>query len=93
MGTDDNGYELAVWQSGKNSVPAPVFNRVNWSAWRRRGRTPKPTTLRRTASRASCAALRALRSAVFSGASAIVVVPNVEAAPHAGGKLIEQAIG
>ena len=50
--------------------------RVSWSAWRRRGRTPKPTTLRRTASRASCAALRALRSAVFSGASAIVVVPN-----------------
>ena len=39
--------------------------RVSWSAWRRRGRTPKPTTLRRTASRASCAALRALRPAVF----------------------------
>ncbi len=92
MGTDDNGYELAVWQSGKNSVPAPVFNRfiprftpvlgivetgrVSWSAWRRRGRTPKPTTLRRTASRASCAALRALRPAVFSGANAVVVVPD-----------------
>ena len=50
--------------------------RVSWSAWRRRGRTPKPTTLRRTASRASCAALRALRPAVFSGASAVVVVPD-----------------
>jgi len=60
---------------------SPVFGivetgRVSWSAWRRRGRTPKPTTLRRTASQASCAALRALRPAVFSGASAVVVVPD-----------------
>jgi hypothetical protein len=72
MGTDDNGYDLAVWQSGKtpyrhlfstDSSPdsSPVFGivetgRVSWSAWRRRGRTPNPTTLRRTASRARCGA-------------------------------------
>jgi len=27
VGTDDNGYELAVWQSGKNSVSPRFFNR------------------------------------------------------------------